>query len=131
MQETKEMQIWSLGWEYPLEEGMAIHFSFLAWRIPRTEETGGLWAIVHRVTKRWTRLKWLSILQGWFFILLMVSFVVNTHTHTHTLLFRFHLFSFISIALGDIQKNIAANYAKECTAYPVFHSDFRGIWSYI
>ena len=65
----------------------------------------------------------------------MVSFAVNTHTHTHThtllSLFRFHLFSFISIALGDIQKDIAANYAKECTAYPIFHSDFHGIWSYI
>ena len=28
----------SLGWEDPLEEGMAAHFSILAWRIPQTEE---------------------------------------------------------------------------------------------
>ena len=35
MQET---QVWSLGWEDPLEKGMAIHSSILAWRIPRTEE---------------------------------------------------------------------------------------------
>jgi len=28
--------------EDPLEEGMATHFSILAWRIPRTEEPGGL-----------------------------------------------------------------------------------------
>ena len=34
MQETKEMQAWwSLGREDPLEEGMAIHSSILAWRI--------------------------------------------------------------------------------------------------
>ena len=32
----------SLGWEDPLEEGMATHSSILAWRIPRTEEPGGL-----------------------------------------------------------------------------------------
>ena len=32
----------SLGWEDPLEEEMATHSSILAWRIPRTEEPGGL-----------------------------------------------------------------------------------------
>ena len=30
------------GWEYPLEKGMATHSSILAWRIPWTEEPGGL-----------------------------------------------------------------------------------------
>ena len=30
------------GWEDPLEEGMAAHSRFLAWRIPRTEESYGL-----------------------------------------------------------------------------------------
>ena len=38
MQETSEMQVQSLGWEDPLEEGMATHSSILAWRIPGTEE---------------------------------------------------------------------------------------------
>ena len=38
MQET---QLQSLGWEDPLEKGMAIHSSILAWRIPWTEEPGG------------------------------------------------------------------------------------------
>ena len=32
------MQVQSLGLEDPLEEGMAIHSSILAWRIPKTEE---------------------------------------------------------------------------------------------
>ena len=32
----------SLGWEDPLEKGLATHFSILAWRIPWTEEAGGL-----------------------------------------------------------------------------------------
>ena len=31
-----------LGWEDSLEEGMATHSSILAWRIPWTEESGGL-----------------------------------------------------------------------------------------
>ena len=39
MQET---QVQSLGWEDPLEKSMAIHSSILAWRIPWTEEPGGL-----------------------------------------------------------------------------------------
>ena len=37
-QETKEMWVWSLGWEDPLEEGMATHSSVLSWRIPWTEQ---------------------------------------------------------------------------------------------
>ena len=34
MQELQEMRVGSLGWEDPLEEGMATHSSILAWRIP-------------------------------------------------------------------------------------------------
>ena len=34
--------IQSLGWEDPLERGMATHSSILAWRIPWTEEPGGV-----------------------------------------------------------------------------------------
>ena len=39
MQETP---VQSLGWEDPLEKGIAIHSSILAWRIPWTQEPGGL-----------------------------------------------------------------------------------------
>ena len=42
MQEMWEAQIQSLGREDPLEEEMATHSNILAWRIPRTEEPGGL-----------------------------------------------------------------------------------------
>ena len=42
MQEMQEMQVQSLGWEDPLEKEMATHFSILAWKIPWTEEPGGL-----------------------------------------------------------------------------------------
>ena len=43
MQET---EIQSLGWEDPPREGMATHSSTLAWRIPWTEEPGGLQSMV-------------------------------------------------------------------------------------
>ena len=39
---VQELQARSLGWEDPLEEGMATLFSVLAWRIPWTEEPCGL-----------------------------------------------------------------------------------------
>ena len=44
-------QTWvqSLGWEDPLEEGMAAHSSTLAWRI--SMDKGAWWAIVHGVTE--------------------------------------------------------------------------------
>ena len=38
-----------LGWEDPLEEGMATHSSIIAWRIPWTEEPGGLQSMSRRV----------------------------------------------------------------------------------
>ena len=42
MQETYEMVVFSLGWEDPLQQGMAAHSSALAWKTPWTEEPGGL-----------------------------------------------------------------------------------------
>ena len=42
MQETHETHVQFLGQEDPLEEGMVTHSSLLAWRIPWTEEPGGL-----------------------------------------------------------------------------------------
>ena len=46
------------GWEDPLGEEMATHSSILAWRIPWTEEPGGLQSM--GVTTSWTRLKCLT-----------------------------------------------------------------------
>ena len=40
-----EPQVWSLGQEDPLEEEMAIHSSILTWRIPWTEDPGGLQSV--------------------------------------------------------------------------------------
>ena len=38
----QEIQLQFLGWEDPLERGMATHSSILAWEIPWTEKPGGL-----------------------------------------------------------------------------------------
>ena len=51
MQETR---VPSLGWEDPLEEGMATHSSIPAWRIPM--DRGAWQATVHGVAKSWTQL---------------------------------------------------------------------------
>ena len=50
-----EIQVQFLGQKDPLEEGMAVYSSILAWSILWTEEPGRLHT-VHRVTKSWTRL---------------------------------------------------------------------------
>ena len=53
MQETQEIWVQSLGWEDTLEKGMATHSSVLVWRIPWTEEPGGLQSMG---SQSWTRL---------------------------------------------------------------------------
>ena len=50
----QETQVWSLGGEDPLEEGMATHSSILAWRFPGTEESGALQSMrSQRVRRNW------------------------------------------------------------------------------
>ena len=55
MQET---QVQFLGREDPLEKEMANHFSKLAWRIPWTEELGGLLSMGFQSRERLSSLKW-------------------------------------------------------------------------
>ena len=52
MQET---WVQSLGWEEPLEEGMAAHSSILSWRV--TMDRGAQWATVRGVAKSWIQLR--------------------------------------------------------------------------
>ena len=56
------MQVRPLGWEDPLEEGMATHSSILAWRIPMDREAWG--NTVDGVTKSQTLLKRFSMHVG-------------------------------------------------------------------
>ena len=50
--DDEETQVWSLGWEDPLEKEITTRSSVLPWRIPWTQ-----WATVHEVTKSWTTAK--------------------------------------------------------------------------
>ena len=61
-----ETWVRSLGWEDPLEEGMATHCSILAWRI--LMDRGAWWATVHGGHKEWDMTEWLSPAQHsiWF-----------------------------------------------------------------
>ena len=43
LSEMQETQVQSLGWEDPLEEGIATHSSILAWKFPWTEEPSSPW----------------------------------------------------------------------------------------
>ena len=76
-------RVWSLGQKDPLEKGMATQSSILAWRIPWTEESGGLqstgsqrdghnWAtntFTFHIFKKNTALKWTNYLVlGWSFL---------------------------------------------------------------
>ena len=57
MQETQKMWVWSLGGEDPLEDEMATHSSILAWKIPQTEEPGGLQSMgSQRAGYNWARM---------------------------------------------------------------------------
>ena len=51
---VQEAQVLSLGWEGPLEKGMATCSSILAWRIPWTEEPGMLQSIGSDMTEQLT-----------------------------------------------------------------------------
>ena len=56
MQDVQGTRVWSLGQEDPLKKEMATHSSFLAWKIPWTEEPGRLQAI----GSQRTRYNWVS-----------------------------------------------------------------------
>ena len=77
------MSVQPLGWEYPLEKGMATPSSVLAWRIPWMEEPGGLQFIgFAKSLKQQARLKQLSIQARTFHlhILFLPKVIVNTNS---------------------------------------------------
>ena len=71
-----------MGWEDPLEEGMATHSSILAWRVPGTEEPGGLQSIgsqrIGRHWRDWARMRSLFAIDG------MVVFLPGSYIETLT-----------------------------------------------
>ena len=83
-----ETQLWSLGQEDPLEEGIAIHSSILVWRIPWTDEPDWLQSMgLQRVRNEWAT-------------------NIHTHTHTHTDMF-----------LPTVATTLAQSYRVWCSVY--------------
>ena len=77
----RETCVQSLGWEDPLEEGLATHSRILAWRIPWTEESGGLYYLQDREESDTT--KRLSTIYLWaLFPESIFSFVLNSSLST-------------------------------------------------
>ena len=76
VRETRETQVWSLGWEDCLEEGLVTHSIIRAWRIPWTEEPGRLWSMgSQRVGHDWSDLS-MIFLRGKFECLKKVLSVI-------------------------------------------------------
>ena len=85
MPETQETWVHSLGREDSLEEEMTTHLSLLAWKIPWTEELGGILSMRSQRVRH--------------------NLVTGTHMYPlEKCLFRFHLFIFVFITLGGRSK---------------------------
>ena len=67
-----------LGWEDPLEKEMATHSNILAWRIPGTEEPGGLQSIgLQRVRHDWNDLASKHIIYDILYIIFITYLSIN------------------------------------------------------
>ena len=95
MQET---WVWSLSQEDPLEKVLATHSSIFAWRIPRTEEPGGLQSMgLQRVRHKWVT----NIFTFKHMCVCVISYTcVYTMLGAHTWLWRRKL-AFLALGLGQ------------------------------
>ena len=75
MQEPLETWAWSLGWEDPLEEEMATHYSILVRIIPWTEEPGGLQSVGVTKSQTWPNMH-TGIAKPLFTVAAVSSFIV-------------------------------------------------------
>ena len=90
MQETQEMQVLSLGWEDPLEKEMETHSSIFVWRIPCTEEPGGLQSIrLQRVSCDWACMHALAYCFLFFFLVFLFKTKLGVKDwYVHTIIFK-------------------------------------------
>ena len=114
------MRVHSLGQEAPLEEGMATHSSILAWRIPWTEELGGLQSIAwQRVRHDWSDLACMHALK-WVKVLLVSSlWPERSYSVLHQ---QVAILSFCSLLLSSLV--LFGNNESLCSLLPP--QEFRG-----
>ena len=109
----QEIQVHSLGWEDPLEKGMATHTSILAWRIPWTEESERVQSLgSQRVRHDWAT-KTVSL---WDAVFSKISFPSIAIPSLSPLLDSSYL---LSLKVG-VFKN---NFSETCSFYTPFLSD--------
>ena len=90
----RETRVWSLGREDPLEKGMATHSSIPAWRIPGTEEPGGLQSMgSQRVRHDWEFLRSM-LANGMNFDKLNPTYSFNSEINTQRFFFHSVILSF-------------------------------------
>ena len=101
MQETQKLRVPSLGWEDPLEKGMATPFSILAWETPWTEEPSGLQSTGSQESDATWRLKhyhtYIHICIHTYthiYIHTHIHTYIYTHIHTYTYVCMYKLFKF-------------------------------------
>ena len=91
-----ETWVQSLGWEDPLEEGMATHSSILAWRIPRDRGARLQSMGLQRVRHNWATKHTYTYAYAY----------THTHTHTHT--------NRMAVSHGNSVFNFLRNYLQNC-----------------
>ena len=129
MQEIQAIQVQSLGWKDPLEKGMVIHSSILAWSIPWTEEPGGLESMgSQRVRHDWSNLAHTqSVFLGFAWIqeriyflygvCLSITFMVKTASQTCTALYRLCWLSLLSLLMVTTMTGIPTNSSHLSSAW--------------
>ena len=122
-QELQETQVQSLGQEDSLEEGMAIYSSILVWRIPWTEEPGGLQSIGEQGVKHdWSDLACThadhkyccqnSDLGIWLFIELFILLYMQVFTIVHRFCARWLDFSAVTMSQSKgVRTSLCSSYS--------------------
>ena len=121
---TRETWVQSLGQEDPLEKEAATHSSILAWRIPWTEEPGGLQ--VHGVTKSQTQLSDFTFTYSYFIAKMPFKFLSNTSFGKYPSTVALSLFVSLDLFYG---------YFLICfillSHFAIFLQVFSGFWIFV
>ena len=138
MQEMQETVIQSLGWENPLEEEMAVHSSILAWKIPWTEEPGGLQSMESQKSQAWLSMQHAHIHSSSWYLYKLTETCIHTYMYTYTYpsvfplhflpvsLWLTYLFTYL-LSKPDKLKAIVKDKTKTCFSWILIK--FRAIHS--
>ena len=90
------MQVWPLGREDPLEQGKETHSSILVWRIPWTEEPGGLLSIGSRIVRHnWSNLACIYTLLHYIMLLILSNNWFDSWLHICKTLSRWQKYKYL------------------------------------